>query len=209
MDWGNVSAEELVEALQEVDWTTPPRSLSEFFANFTFPRSIAKWESRSKCNLYYYRTNYFILLAVIIEIAFLRNPLALFAVVMTAFCLACLNDSFALSVSHKITKAVRRISPQLAGKMRPPTMPVIRGRPATRRAVYICGQSRKFVVAVMAAVTGFMWFLTSAFLTVFGALAIALACIILHSSLRTPNLKARLNTFREEFRAVWRTYGEF
>ena len=33
--------------------------------------------------------------------------------------------------------------------------------------------------------------------------------IILHSSLRTPNLKARLNTFREEFRAVWKRYGEF
>ncbi|MCO5556312.1 hypothetical protein L7F22_009859 [Adiantum nelumboides] len=209
MDWGNVTVEELVEALQEVDWTTPPRPISEFFAKFSVPRSIAKWDSRSKCNFYYYRTNYFILLAVILEIAFLRNPLALLAVVMAAFCIACLNDSFALSVSHKITKAVRRISPQLAAKMRPPMMPVIRGRPASKRAVYICGQSRKMVVFVMAAVTCLLWFVTSAFLTVFGALAIALACIILHSSLRTPNLKARLNTFREEFRAVWRTYGEF
>ncbi|MCO5586271.1 hypothetical protein L7F22_040210 [Adiantum nelumboides] len=407
MDWGNVTVEELVEALQEVDWTTPPRPISEFFAKFSVPRSIAKWDSRSKCNFYYYRTNYFILLAVILEIAFLRNPLALLAVVMAAFCIACLNDSrmdarcvgncvqlfwddlglktgekpeiteagyalfwssydgigdkdsdllkipysqiglgrvlhryvaqispkqdrscgiqpngcqmrwelcpivriqfwddlglktgekpeiteagyalfwssydgigdkdsdllkipysqiglgrvlhryvaqispkqdrscgiqgncqgkghllgefvkvnfgavllpkfsqnsFALSVSHKVTKAVRRISPQLAAKMRPPMMPVIRGRPASKRAVYICGQSRKMVVFVMAAVTCLMWFVTSAFLTVFGALAVALACIILHSSLRTPNLKARLNTFREEFRAVWRTYGEF
>lgn len=31
---------------------------------------------------------------------------------------------------------------------------------------------------------------------------------ILHATLRTPNLKARLNTFREEFRAVWRNYSE-
>lgn len=31
---------------------------------------------------------------------------------------------------------------------------------------------------------------------------------ILHASFRTPNLKARLNTFREEFRAVWRNYSE-
>lgn len=209
MDWGNVTVEELVDALQEVDWTTPPRPVSEFFGKFTIPSSIAKWESRSKCNYYYYRTNYFILLAVLLQIAFIRNPLALFAVVMAGFCLACMNDSFALSISHKTTKAVRRISPQLAAKMRPPTMPVIRGRPAAKRGVYICGQNRKFVVAVLAAVTGFIWFWTSAVLTVFGALAIALACIILHSSLRTPNLKARLNTFREEFRAVWRTYGEF
>lgn len=31
---------------------------------------------------------------------------------------------------------------------------------------------------------------------------------ILHASVRTPNLKARLNTFREEFRAVWRNYSD-
>ncbi|KAH7438614.1 hypothetical protein KP509_04G023000 [Ceratopteris richardii] len=209
MDWGNVTVIDLVEALQEVDWTTPPRPLSEFFAKFSVPSSVAKLESRSKCNFYYYRTNYFILLAVILVVAFLRNPLALFAVAMAAFCIACFNDSFALSVSHKITKSVRRISPQLAAKMRPPMMPVIRGRPTAKRAVYICGQSRNVVVLVMAAVTLLLWFLTSAFLTVFGALSIALAGIILHSSLRTPNLKARLNTFREEFRAVWRTHGEF
>lgn len=35
-----------------------------------------------------------------------------------------------------------------------------------------------------------------------------LAATILHASFRTPNLKARLNTFREEFRAVWRNYSE-
>ncbi|KAH7292127.1 hypothetical protein KP509_29G053000 [Ceratopteris richardii] len=209
MDWGNVTFEELAEGLQEVDWTSPPRPVSEFFGKFSVPRSIAKWESRSKCNLYYYRTNYFILFAAILEIAFLWNPLALFAVAMAAFCIACVNDSFALSVSHKITRAVRCVSPQLAAKMRPPVMSVIRGRPTAKRTVYICGQNRKIVILFLAAVTCLMWFLTSAFLTVFGALAIALACIILHSSLRTPNLKARLNTFREEFRAVLCTYGEF
>jgi PRA1 family protein 3 len=31
---------------------------------------------------------------------------------------------------------------------------------------------------------------------------------VLHASFRKPNLKARLNTFREEFRAVWRNYSE-
>lgn len=34
------------------------------------------------------------------------------------------------------------------------------------------------------------------------------AATVLHASFRTPNLKARLNTFREEFRAVWRNYSE-
>lgn len=208
MDWGNVTVEELVDALQEVEWTSPPRPLPEFFAKFTAPRTTAKWNSRLKCNFYYYRTNYFILMAVILEIAFLRNPLALLPIVMTALCLACLNDSFALSLNQKLTKIVRRLSPQLAAKMRPPLTPVIRGRPAPKRAVHICGQNRKTVVICMAAVAVLMWFLTSAFLTVFGALAVGLTCVILHASLRTPNLKARLNTFREDFRAVWRSYGD-
>ena len=29
-----------------------------------------------------------------------------------------------------------------------------------------------------------------------------------HASLRSPNLKARLSSYREEFRAVWRGYSE-
>jgi hypothetical protein len=40
------------------------------------------------------------------------------------------------------------------------------------------------------------------------AFAVGLLATILHASFRTPNLKARLNTFREEFRAVWRNYSE-
>lgn len=42
----------------------------------------------------------------------------------------------------------------------------------------------------------------------FSSSAICVTATILHATLRTPNLKARLNTFREEFRAVWRNYSE-
>eukprot|EP00249_Psilotum_nudum_P008725 c21469_g1_i1 orf=227-856(-) len=209
MDWANVTTEELVDALQEVEWSSPPRPLAEFFGKFTVPRSMAKWNSRSKCNLYYYRTNYFVLTAIIFEIAFLRNPLALLAVLLATLCIACLNDSFALSLNQKLMRMARRISPHIAAKMRPSIAPVIRGRPAPQRAVYICGQNRNFVVSCIFAVTILLWFLTSAFITVFGALAFSLICIILHASFRSPNLKARLNTFREEFRAVWRSYSDF
>lgn len=52
MDWGNVTAEDLIDALREVDWSSPPRPLSEFFSRFTIPRSSSKWNSRLKCNLY-------------------------------------------------------------------------------------------------------------------------------------------------------------
>ena len=52
MDGGSVTAEDLIEALREVDWSAPPRPPSEFFSRFTTPRSLSKWESRVKCNLY-------------------------------------------------------------------------------------------------------------------------------------------------------------
>jgi len=52
MDWSNVTAEELVDALKEVEWTTPPRPLLEFFQKFTTPKTRAKWSARLKCNFY-------------------------------------------------------------------------------------------------------------------------------------------------------------
>lgn len=39
-------------------------------------------------------------------------------------------------------------------------------------------------------------------------ISISFSATLIHASFRTPNLKARLNTFREEFRAVWRNYSE-
>ena len=45
-------------------------------------------------------------------------------------------------------------------------------------------------------------------------IVLGLTCMVcgavpfLHASFRTPNLKARLNSFREEFRAVWRGYSD-
>nr|XP_025633503.1 PRA1 family protein A1 isoform X2 [Arachis hypogaea] len=168
MDWGNVTAEDLVDALREVDWSSPPRPLSEFFSRFTVPRSYAKWNSRLKCNLYY----------------------------------------FAGTFSEKVTRTVRQFSPHLAAKMRPPLTPVIRGRPSARRAIYICGQPRWVFVLTFSAASFFFWFVSCGLLMVSWALAIGLLATILHASFRTPNLKARLNTFREEFRAVWRNYSE-
>ena len=51
-------------------------------------------------------------------------------------------------------------------------------------------------------------YLTSAVRTVFGTLAVSLALCIVHATFRSPNLKARLSSVNEEFRAVWRGYNE-
>ncbi|KAJ0235062.1 PRA1 family protein A1 [Hirschfeldia incana] len=208
MDWGNVTAEDLVDALREVDWSSPPRPLSEFFSRFTVPKSFAKWDSRLKCNLYYYRTNYFIMIVFILGLGFLTRPLAILSALLTALTVAFLNDSFAGSFSEKATRTIRRFSPPLAAKMRPPLAPVIRGRPSAKRAIYICGQPRWVFVLISSLVSFALWYISCGLFTVSLALLIGLLATILHATLRTPNLKARLNTFREEFRQVWRNYSE-
>ncbi|KAL1539491.1 PRA1 protein A1 [Salvia divinorum] len=208
MDWSNVTAEDLVEALREVDWSSPPRPFSEFFSRFTVPRSHAKWSSRLKCNLYYYRTNYFLMIIFILGMGFLRRPLAIVAALTTAMSIAFLNDSFAATFSEKITRSVRQFSPHLAAKLRAPLSPVIRGRHSKKRAIFICGRPRWVFVLTFSAVSFFLWIVSCGARMVLLALSIGLLATVLHASFRTPNLKARLNTFREEFRAVWRNYSE-
>ena len=39
----------------QVDWTLPPRSIREFFTNFTGLPAQHKLLARVKCNLYYFR----------------------------------------------------------------------------------------------------------------------------------------------------------
>ncbi|WZZ42267.1 hypothetical protein YC2023_038526 [Brassica napus] len=131
-----------------------------------------------------YRTNYFTLLILVLGLALITRPLAILGAALTALSLAFLNDSFAATFNEKMIRTIRHFSPHLAAKMRPPHMPVIRGRSAARKKVYVCGQPRLVFVLL------------------------GLTVILLHASLRTPNLKARLNTYREEFRAVWRNYSE-
>ncbi|KAK9676984.1 hypothetical protein RND81_11G114000 [Saponaria officinalis] len=92
--------------------------------------------------------------------------------------------------------------------MRHPLTPVIRDRPSAKRAIYICGRPRWVFVLIFSTASFLLWFLSCGLLFVLWASAVGLLATILHASFRTPNLKARLNTFREEFRAVWRNYNE-
>ncbi|KAH8959807.1 hypothetical protein BDL97_06G096700 [Sphagnum fallax] len=206
MDWSNVTVEELIDELKEVEWATPPRPLPEFFQKFSTPKTQSKWNARLKCNFYYYRTNYFIILTLMLVIALVRRPLALISVIFAALSIGCLNDSFAVSVSETLRRAVRRISPPAAAKLRPPVRTAARGQQA-KGTVYICGQDHRFFVVGLMSVSALLWFLASAINMIFLSLVLGILLVILHASLRTPNLKARLNSFREEFRAVWRGYS--
>eukprot|EP00878_Enallax_costatus_P043280 GHUV01051164.1.p1 GENE.GHUV01051164.1~~GHUV01051164.1.p1 ORF type:complete len:125 (-),score=31.09 GHUV01051164.1:431-805(-) len=123
MDWSNVTAEELVDALREVytlltavnavstagqsvmhrllllqvDWKAP-RPIWEFVSKFSVPKNHNKWTSRLKCNVYYYRTNYLIILALALVVAFLRRPLSLVAATCSLLALLSFNDPFAVSL---------------------------------------------------------------------------------------------------------------
>ncbi|KAM5560234.1 hypothetical protein ABKV19_021416 [Rosa sericea] len=155
-----------------------------------------------------YRTNYFLLIVTILGLAFLTRPLAIVAAFLTALSIAFLNDSFAGTFSEKVTRSVRQFSPHLAAKMRPPLTPVIRGRPSAKRAIFICGRPRWVFVLIFSSVSFILWFVACGLLIVSWALSFGLLATLLHASFRTPNLKARLTTFREEFRQVWRNYSE-
>ena len=64
-----------------------PRPVTEFFAKFTPPKTQGKLTSRLKCNIYYYRANYFFFLIFSFVVAFFRNPWALLATAMACFSL--------------------------------------------------------------------------------------------------------------------------
>ncbi|URE27311.1 hypothetical protein MUK42_36131 [Musa troglodytarum] len=67
MDWGRRECGGPDRRPQGSGLALFPAPHSEFFCRFTFPRSFAKWGSPIKCNLYYYRTNYFILITFILR----------------------------------------------------------------------------------------------------------------------------------------------
>jgi hypothetical protein len=210
MDWANVTPGELVDALREVDWNTRPRPLTEFFAKFTPPKSQAKLLSRLKCNAYYYRANYFCALVLSFCVAFFRNPWALVACAMTCFSLLLANDSFAQAFSERATRFVRKVHPPAAAWMRRGAANSgVPARPYARvKTVYVCGVPRKSVVAGALVVALWMLRRTGALASVTWALGVWGAGTIAHASARSPNLKARLSSYREEFRAVWRGYSE-
>jgi len=89
MDWSNVTVGEMVDAMREVEWNAPPKHPREFFQKFTQPKNMAKWKSRLKCNLYYYRTNYFIIICVTLGLAFAFRPLSLVIVALLLLAVLC------------------------------------------------------------------------------------------------------------------------
>mmetsp|Transcript_8039 Transcript_8039/g.29702 ORF Transcript_8039/g.29702 Transcript_8039/m.29702 type:complete len:161 (+) Transcript_8039:355-837(+) len=145
MDWSNVTVGEMVDAMREVEWNAPPKHPREFFQKFTQPKNMAKWKSRLKCNLYYYRTNYFIIICVTLGLAFAFRPLSLVIVALLLLAVLCQIDSFAQLVSDRATRAIRKIHPPTAAKLRAPQPAGRQNNPLKSKTVYICGFPRQQV----------------------------------------------------------------
>jgi hypothetical protein len=92
----------------------------------------------------------------------------------------------------------------------PPFLPTrVPTRPYGRtKKVHICGFQRSHVVWCLALVSGVMLWRTRALWTLLWAGGVFAGGTLAHAGLRSPNLKARLSSYREEFRAVWRGYSE-
>jgi hypothetical protein len=210
MDWANVSAGELEDALRELVWNSRTRPLTEFFAKFNPPKTRTKLLSRVKCNVYYYRANYFCALVLSLVAGFWRNPWALCACALACFSLLLANDSFAQAFSESAARRARRYCPPAAAWMRRSAgADGVPKRPHARvKAVHVCGFKRKNLVAGLGAVSLWTLHRTSAVFSVARALAAFAAFAGTHAALRPPNLKARLSSYREEFRAVWRGYAD-
>lgn len=207
MDWQNVTAEELVDALKEVDWKAP-RPLWEFFSKFGPPKNQTKWISRLKCNVYYYRTNYLLILLLTYCLAFLRNPVALGATCICTFALLCFNDPFANALNDVVLSSVRRFNARAAQRLRN-----IIGSHASlgsvRRSkvqVKILGIPRAPFIGVCALGGLYLYYVCNGLSSLAWASLAGTILPLLHATFRSPNLKARLASAREEFRATWRGY---
>ena len=81
----------------QVDWSQAPKSPAEFLGKFSLPENRKKTEARLKCNVYYYRANYLLILAATITVSFVRRPSAFVALFLMLVGSLCINNTFAQS----------------------------------------------------------------------------------------------------------------
>ncbi|GLI70230.1 hypothetical protein VaNZ11_015079 [Volvox africanus] len=202
MDWQKVTFAELVDALKTVSWSAP-RPLSEFLRAFGPPRGLP---GRLKNNFYYYRTNYLVILLLSLLCCFLLNPAALASLALAGLGLSCCNDPFATGLNDTLLHSMRKVAPRMVARARAKAGSDGVVGLHKRRRVYIVLVPRSLVVAVLMFGGLAAVYRSHALLTLSWALLLGLGLPLLHATFRLPNLKAKIASAREEFRAVWRGY---
>ncbi|KAG2502112.1 hypothetical protein HYH03_000604 [Edaphochlamys debaryana] len=204
MDWSQLEWSELATALREVSWSAP-RPPAEFFRAFGAPNGRS-YMGRVKNNLYYYRTNYLIILVFSFLVCFIRNPLALAALGVCTLGLGLCNDPFAIALNDFLLHSLRKVAPRLVGRARAKAGSDGVVGLHKRKRLYIVVLPRSLVVAVLLMAGLLLVYLSHAVLTLAWAILLGVGLPLAHASFRLPNLKAKIASAREEFRAVWRGY---
>lgn len=226
MDWNNVSWWEVASALREAEWRQRPPPVSEFLQpnRFSLPKTRAKWSSRAKNNVFYYHFNYSIILCAVLSALFFRQPRAAAALALLALSAATtFNDTIAASLSAGVSSAAGFAAKRTGGRLgwrlsrgnaastapastslRQP-LPGGKGGSQTGRFRRII---RRALSAMLTIVSLYVIFQAAALLRLVTGLVAGGAIVSTHATFRSPNLKARLGSARDEFRALWRGYQE-
>jgi PRA1 family protein 3 len=186
------------------------------------PKNGQRWRARCKCNAHYFRGNYLFALALPPLLLLLRRPFALFGVFLLFVSLLCANDSFGSALNEGFVKLLRRANPHAAAVARSAlglggSAAVAAGlgagavggpRAPRTRGPRVLGLPRVAACALLAVLALWVVWRSGGALRALSALLLGAALPAAHASLRSPNLKVRLGSARDEFRAVWRGHQQ-
>ena len=113
-----------------------------------------KWDARTKCNIYYYRSNY-VLVALVSLLAILATrPWSVLPLAWCVMMALATNDTFARSLATQSSKIMRQISPEMAVRMRARGMGGFKPGEGNRIPILIFGVPRNTFLAVGGAMGG-------------------------------------------------------
>ncbi|EFJ52938.1 hypothetical protein VOLCADRAFT_115862, partial [Volvox carteri f. nagariensis] len=147
--------------------------------------------------------NYLVILVLSFIVCFLRNPSALASLALVVLGVSCCNDPFATGLNDTLLHSLRKVAPRLVARARAKAGSDGVVGLHKRRRVYIVLLPRSLVAVglVSGGLVAVYW--SHALLTLSWAILLGLGLPLLHASFRLPNLKAKIASAREEFRAVW------
>ncbi|KAF5830300.1 hypothetical protein DUNSADRAFT_14774 [Dunaliella salina] len=143
---------------------------------------------------------------------FMRSVSTFLALVLLTLAALCGNDSFAGGFNDKLLRGIRRIHPPTALRLRARasaaqpegSLGSLRGR--GKKRLFVLMLPRWAAVAGMLLAGAFLLNLKWSIREEVVRMSFAWGLILLHMTFRTPNLKARFTSARDEFQAVWRDY---
>lgn len=196
--------------------------MREALSRFSVPKNGQRWRARLKCNAHYFRGNYLALLCLPPLFLLFRRPKCLLGFAIMLVALLCANDAFGAALNEGFVKLLRKLNPHAAAVARSALglggsagvaaglgAAAVGGPRAPRtRGPRVLGLPRAVACALIAVLGAWVVWRAGGVARVLGAVLLGVLLPVAHASLRSPNLKVRLGSARDEFRAVWRGYQQ-